>query len=106
MDDDSQSSTGSKPSSPAFRMSFTIQTPSFDSINSPSTNDTTWVERLSGSLVSSMTTSEFLSPIIARKLQPDGSKRSRSMTALRVKQIRKDRKLENKISAAQQEHSA
>ncbi|KAF4609762.1 hypothetical protein D9613_011914 [Agrocybe pediades] len=73
-----------KPSSPAFHTSLTIQTPSFDSKGS---------NGLARSFVSSATNSEFLGPI-ARKSQPGGSKRSRSMASLRLKQIRKDRKLE------------
>ncbi|KAF4609779.1 hypothetical protein D9613_011939 [Agrocybe pediades] len=56
------------------------------------------------SLVSSAITSEFFGPK-AQKPQPDGLKRSCSMASLLLKQIRMDRKLENNITAAQQEHS-
>ncbi|KAF4609662.1 hypothetical protein D9613_011961 [Agrocybe pediades] len=70
-----QSSAGSEPPSPTFRALFSIQTPSSDSINSPSTNNTAWVERLARSLVSSVTINEFLS-LNAGELQPDGLKKS------------------------------
>ncbi|KAF4609783.1 hypothetical protein D9613_011935 [Agrocybe pediades] len=86
VDDDGQSSTGSKPSLPTFHTLFTIQTPSSDSINSPSTNDTAWVEWFALSPVSSATTSEFLGPT-AGKSRSD------------------DKKLEDKINPVQQEHA-
>ncbi|KAF9556968.1 hypothetical protein CPC08DRAFT_764888 [Agrocybe pediades] len=68
--------TASKPFSPTFPM----QTPSSDSINSPLTNDTAWVEWFALSPVSSATTSEFLGPT-ARKSRPDGLKKSHSTTS-------------------------
>ncbi|KAF4609682.1 hypothetical protein D9613_011908 [Agrocybe pediades] len=70
-----------------------------------STNDTEWIERLTRSPVSSATISEFLDPNMGNSL-PGGLKKSHSTTALRLKQIlKKDRKLENKINAAQRENA-
>ncbi|KAF9542710.1 hypothetical protein CPC08DRAFT_438704 [Agrocybe pediades] len=103
MDGGGQSRTDNEPSPPTFRTSFTTRIPSSDSVNSLSTNDAVWIERLARSPLSSVT--QRLPEPNKGKSLPGGLRTLRATTPLHLKQIlKKDRKLKNKINTAQREN--